>query len=529
MKNKIRDFILKTIAVIFSILFAIVLFNTIFFNKTIGINYKIPVIIIFTIIVYGIILFLYYIYTKKEMKFLDYSPKKIYYFIFIAIIFIVQFIIAKLVYGEYGWDCGEIIKDSYLFTNNGYFNFPYYAQYPNNIGIFLIINKVLEISKNFIDIKIIENCFLSSIVFNIIMVDLASLFTFLTIKKVSGNKSAYLSLMFILPLMIFSPYINIPYTDTISMMFPILILYLYICIKELPKEKFQKYLLALLMGIVTVVGTLLKPTVIIMPIAIFIISILNINKVGLKNIAYTLILCVFFIVGVGFSYLGYSVQKEKFFNELISEEMSYDLEISYMHFLMMGMQEKPNDTKEDGKNQTLYGAYNGTDVENTNSIKGYKEKQNYNLKIVKERLKSFGIVGYIKFLYNKANWILSDGTFYYGYEGTWLVNGYSNKSEPAKRIQKFITVTTKEYKNITANIMQIAWIIISIGLVFSISKEKNEYIDIGKLAIIGIVLFLLLFEGRARYLINHIPIFILVGTYGLKNSLNKILLTLEHK
>ena len=40
MKNKIRDFILKTIAVIFSILFAIVLFNTIFFNKTIGINYK---------------------------------------------------------------------------------------------------------------------------------------------------------------------------------------------------------------------------------------------------------------------------------------------------------------------------------------------------------------------------------------------------------------------------------------------------------------------------------------------------------
>ena len=182
MKNKIRDFILKTIAVIFSILFAIVLFNTIFFNKTIGINYKIPVIIIFTIIVYGIILFLYYIYTKKEMKFLDYSPKKIYYFIFIAIIFIVQFIIAKLVYGEYGWDCGEIIKDSYLFTNNGYFNFPYYAQYPNNIGIFLIINKVLEISKNFIDIKIIENCFLSSIVFNIIMVDLASLFTFLTIK-----------------------------------------------------------------------------------------------------------------------------------------------------------------------------------------------------------------------------------------------------------------------------------------------------------------------------------------------------------
>lgn len=77
--------------------------------------------------------------------------------------------------------------------------------------------------------------------------------------------------------------------------------------------------------------------------------------------------------------------------------------------------------------------------------------------------------------------------------------------------------------------MQISWLIILLGLMLSYSKGKNEYIDIGKLAIIGMVLFLLLFEGRARYLINHIPIFILVGTYGLKNSLNKILLTLEHK
>ena len=69
--------------------------------------------------------------------------------------------------------------------------------------------------------------------------------------------------------------------------------------------------------------------------------------------------------------------------------MSYDLEISYMHFLMMGMQEKQMIQKKTGKNQTLYGAYNGTDVENTNSIKGYKEKQNYNLKIVKREIKRF--------------------------------------------------------------------------------------------------------------------------------------------
>jgi len=35
-------------------------------------------------------------------------------------------------------------------------------------------------------------------------------------------------------------------------------------------------------------------------------------------------------------------------------------------------------------------------------------------------------------------------------------------------------------------------------------------------------LFLLLFEGRSRYLVNHIPIFIIVGIYGLINSFEKL-------
>ena len=137
-------------------------------------------------------------------------------------------------------------------------------------------------------------------------------------------------------------------------------------------------------------------------------------------------------------------------------------------------------------------------------------------------------MGYIKFLYNKANWILSDGTFYFGCEGTWIIDGYQNQSKMAKIVQKFITIDSNAYKYITVNIMQMSWLIILLGLALSYSKEKNEYINIGKLAIIGIILFILLFEGRSRYLINYIPVFIFIGVYGLKNSLNKIL-TMKNK
>ena len=69
--------------------------------------------------------------------------------------------------------------------------------------------------------------------------------------------------------------------------------------------------------------------------------------------------------------------------------------------------------------------------------------------------------------------------------------------------------------------MQISWLIILFGLMLSYSKEKNEYLDIGKLAIIGIILFILIFEGRARYLVNYIPIFIFIGVDLFKISLKK--------
>lgn len=523
MKNRIQNFIQQAIAIIFSILFAVALINAIFFNKTVGINYNIIFMLVGTIIIYIIMFVFYYLYKKNNKSFLERKPKKTDYFLVVTIIFFIQFILAKFTYARYGWDCGKVISDVYGLINSGKFEFLYYAQYPNNIGIFIIIKNVIEIAKYFVDVQIIYNCFLSAMIFNIIMVDIASIFTFLTIKKVIGNKSAYLSLIFIFPLMLFSPYINIPYTDTISMLFPIIILYLYICIKELPKERIKKYILSFLLGMLMLIGVFIKPTVIIMPIAIIIIGILNLNKEKLKNIVYSIIVMIFFIMGCGISYLGYNIQKNQIFGELISKQAQEDFKRSYTHFLMMGMQERQNDVIGDGKNQTLYGTYNVQDDLNTYSIKGYKEKQEYNLKIIKERLKNFGIIGYIKFLYNKANWILSDGTFYYGYEGTWIVDGYQNQNKVAKIVQKFITVDSKAYKYITANIMQISWLIILLGLMLSYSKEKNEYLDIGKLAIIGIILFILIFEGRARYLVNYIPIFIFIGVDGLKISLNKIL------
>ena len=230
--NEFRQLIIKAISISFSIFFIIILFNTIFFNRTIAINYSIPVMIIGTCLVYLIIFSIYCIYKNKNFKFLEYNPKKVEILCILLIIFIIQYIFATLTYAYNGWDCGGVVSSAFAALQGENFNALYYSQYPNNIGILLLIKYVLVIARLFTDMTVVSSGFFSAIVFNIMMVDIAALFTFLTIKKVLGNKSSYLSLIFIVPLIIFSPYIIIPYTDTITMAFPIILLYLYIIIKE---------------------------------------------------------------------------------------------------------------------------------------------------------------------------------------------------------------------------------------------------------------------------------------------------------
>lgn len=518
---KIVKNIIKIISIIFSIFFTIILLNIIFFNKTIKVGYKTHLMIILPLITYFIIYILHKKTNNKELKKINKKTSIILIIIGIAI-FIMQIIIAKLTYGNNGWDCGIILYNARALLQGKPFNTVYFSQYPNNIGILLVEKYILIIAKLFNEITE-SYAFFVMIIFNIIMVDIAGIFTFLTCKKVLGIKKAYFSLIFILPLIALSPYIIIPYTDTITMVFPIIMLYVYIEIKENASNSTKRNLLIFIESMLLVIGTLIKPTVIILMIAIVIIEILNLKKhTTSANIKNGIIVVILIILGCSLPYGGYSYLKDKTVGSLITEEEYNKNSIPFTHFLMMGMQEQKEESEVKGKNNIFYGTYSSDDKNATKSVIGHKEKKKFNMQVVKQRLNNFGFLGYLKFLYNKANWILSDGTFFYGCEGKWIYK-YYNESDIAKHAQQFINIDSDKYQNITANIMQTAWILVIVGLIFSKNKkDDNNYINISKFAIIGIVLFIMLFEGRSRYLINYIPIFILVGTYGLDN-LNKII------
>ena len=216
-------------------------------------------------------------------------------------------------------------------------------------------------------------------------------------------------------------------------------------------------------------------------------------------------------VGITTTYSTYKYLENKNISKYITEEQFEKNSTPYTHFIMMGMQ------SYEMAGKPCYGAWNQFDAVNTQKIPGQKAKKEYNKEIIKQRLNDFGFTGYVEFVYNKINWIASDGTFYYWQEGTQKYLP-ENQSRIAKHIQKFFNIETEEYQKVTANFLEVLWILILIGIVFSY-KDRDKMSNILKTSIIGIILFIVIFEGRSRYLYNYISIFIIVGTMGVKNIL----------
>ena len=130
------------------------------------------------------------------------------------------------------------------------------------------------------------------------------------------------------------------------------------------------------------------------------------------------------------------------------------------------------------------------------------------------------ISGYIKFAYNKLNWILCDGSFFYDGEGNFHASAPFASGKVANIIQSFSYVNS-EYYYVYQSFLQAMWIMVQIFIVLSmvLIKEnwKDKNLTIVRMTIFGICLFIVLFEGRSRYLINHLPIFILLATYSFIN------------
>lgn len=484
MKNKI----LKVFNIIYCSIFMLLTISLIFFNngtsKNSISNGKLFIWIIFMLIIY--ILSFYII--KKKYSFIN-KNKKIIGIIYFLIIFIIQIILIYNISTSIGWDVGRVVGAAVndpSIDKNGYFSICY-----NNSFLYYLFKIVVKIFGT-------KHIWIILDIINAIAIDCGIYFVYLALKKISTNFISIIGIIFFTITFGFFGYIILPYSDTLAIPFTIGLFVLYLYRDDF--KKINKPMMLIIYSIISFFGYLLKPTTIIISIAIIIIEFFS-NKVNYKKLIVTIL-----------SYLLIFILLNSLWTCFMNKQNDFKVDetkkLPFTHFIMMGLPEVGN--------------YNWYDVEYTLSYKTKKEKISANIKLIKERLNDYGISGFANHIINKSRWITSEGYFYYGLEGNFANFDLSKKSN----ILSNIYYTNGEHYDWYLLFTQSTWVILMIGLCANILGTIKNKLDtnftIVNMTIFGIFLFLLIFEGRSRYFILYLPFFCISSINGMKYIYNVI-------
>lgn len=355
----------------------------------------------------------------------------------------------------------------------------YFSLNPNNLNILFMqikLREILGLGLSWRNLSLLT----------LILVDLTILLNTLTVKMIKKElffTSAYIQLMGAL----FFPYIIVPYTDTWSMFFVAFYLFIFALINKIDKS-YLKSILALILGIIVALACFVKPSAVIPFIAIIIWWSISTSKLFQRIILLVLALSTF----ASTTYiLSNKVANQNYIT--ITPDKSKPI----LHFISIGMEGS--------------GGYSLEQDQAMMNAKNMRERNEYSIKRIQKNLNRMGPIGYLKWLVFKQKNNTSDGTL------GWTADGNLSEAIPKTPIQNFY-YTTGKYNKDFLFISQLAWIAL-LTLVFLGFKNKTSEVQFFRLALLGGLIFLLIFEGgRSRYLIQFLPCLIVLASLCFPNT-----------
>lgn len=393
-----------------------------------------------------------------------------------------------------GWDVSSIIEATKGITHGEDVSwlYGYFSRYPNNlmlVWIFSVIEKFMHL------FGVHEYEYFALLCFQCFLNTLTGFLLIKILEKIFINNKEFVALAYIIyALMIgMSPWVSIPYSDSLGLIFPIAIFYIYINFEE--NELLKWFCIVFL----ALIGYKIKPQIVIILIAIIFKEFVNRLKLG--NFKYLCRITIGILCGIvlssivshmAISSLGIVIEKEKTFG--------------ISHFFMMGL------------NSENMGVWSEEDVNFSDSYSTSEERNHANMIVVKERIKDMGLSGIAKQLVKKTLTNYNDGTFCWAGEGNFFSEVFEKEDNIFNVFFRGLYYTRDYSENghlfiLWSNFVQMLWVTILFFNIFAV-KTPNDNINVLMLAIIGLTAFELVFEARARYLYIYAPIYIILGVYG---------------
>lgn len=417
-----------------------------------------------------------------------------------ALLLAVQWFISYHIYFFAGWDPSIVVGSAYYIAagERTIGDFWYFSQYTNQIAATAVLAWIQELPC-FLGYN--AAAYLVCILVDCGLVNLAGVFAALSLRRLTGSGAISLLAFALFAVLVgISPWIVVPYTDTYSILFPPLVFYLYLLVRN-AKSKKTELLLWFLIGLLGRFGMMIKPNSGMVFIAILVMEIVKLA--GEKRRGRLSVLQHFGMVAAAVILLAGVWKIMISYTGCILNE---DVRLTYTHYLMMGL------------NEETAGAYSGDDYGFSGSRPTVAERQRANLEVIKERLADYGMGGYLYFLVRKTLTNYNDGTFSWWMEGGFYLKDSSKyQTLLTQRLRRLFYGGT-DWNLYLGSLEHAMWLGV-LGLLLGIFRMRTAKMrsaeSVMLLSLLGSFAFVTLFEARGRYLYCMLPIYAMCAFYGL--------------
>lgn len=401
-----------------------------------------------------------------------------------------------------GWDvlCVQHGARALAF-NHGQIDQFYFSSCPNNLMLMCIYAKISTIG-SWVGIGYVNLC---CVLFQSILFAATGFLVFETIRMLFGGRTGVFAWILYMLFIGFSPWMVVPYSDGTGLIFPVLIFYIYVCLRRNKRPMLCAFLLAC----ISCFAYNIKPQLFIIGIAITILSVVEILTKMKSEKKIGSFAKGFVAVATG---LAAGIVLVSSITYIKGFELDTEANIGMLHYLKMGL------------NAESGGTYSIEDVQMSNSYLTRKERNNANLQEVFERIEDMGPAGLLELGQKKLLTIYSDGTFGWWVEGGFLEGDIEAGHPKLREILCSIYYPDGKYYPLFCNWVQAIWLgVLTWGLCNAWEKDVKDEVSVLILSVIGLTLFELLFEARARYLFTYGPIYVITAICGIVVVYKKII------
>lgn len=409
-----------------------------------------------------------------------------------VLLLLLQIVVVRSYYFESDWDARALRRAAMAIADGRTLEkqYDYFSMYPNNLFLVWLFSLLARLRRSFFVVVVFQCCICQ--ISGLLLLSVV-------LKRYENLRTGFMAYFLYVCLVGLSPWVCIPYSDATGLIFPVLTVWLYETKRY--KYPFLKWGLA---AFVSYIGYKIKPQVFILFLAIVLHALLS-HRISVRRYwkpavsAVAGLLAAMFLTNAAISTVPVRIDETKSFG--------------WQHFLMMGM------------NYESQGVWNEEDVDFTAGIEDPEERNARDLELAKERVEKMGAAGLAKHLVHKTLINYNDGTFCWGYEGKFFVNMIPSGTPVLQKFFRSVYynrsgVMGKNYKywNGFAKAMWLS------ALLFSLASllEKGNRNAAVYFAIVGLTVFELLFEARARYLYTYVPLYILLAVSGISAASAKV-------